>query len=138
MRSLFFFILSVALFSGTAFCQSDTIKTASGLKYIYLKKGNGIPVTVGAKTSVDYTGWLLNGTQFDSSEGKKPIKINAGTGQVIKGWDELLLLLRTGDEAEVIIPANLAYGERSIPNADGSYLIPPNSPLKFRLKIVKV
>src|SRR5688572_2121264 len=101
MRFVIFF-LSFLLFSGRIFAQTDTIKTTSGLKYIYLKKGNGTPVSVGAKTSVDYTGWLLNGTQFDSSEGKKPIKINAGTGQVIKGWDELLLLLRKGDEAEVI------------------------------------
>jgi peptidylprolyl isomerase len=138
MRSLLFILFSLLLGSGAVFGQTDTVSTASGLKYIYLKNGSGTAIKTGSKATVHYTGWLLNGTQFDSSEGKKPIKINAGTGQVIKGWDELLLLLRTGDEVEVIIPANLAYAQRGVPNAEGNYLIPPDSPLKFRLKIVEV
>ena len=47
---------------------------------------------------------------FDTSEDGKPLKFNAGIGKVIKGWDEMLLLMRVGDEVEVIIPAALAYG----------------------------
>jgi FKBP-type peptidyl-prolyl cis-trans isomerase len=136
------FLLSIA-FVLTVFlanAQSDTVTTPSGLKYVYLQKGNGAAVTPGAKVGVHYTGQFTNGQVFDTSEGGAPIKLKAGTGQVIKGWDEMLLLMRGGDEVEVIIPAALAYGNRGVPDPGqpSGFRIPPGATLKFRMKLVDV
>ncbi|HSI91751.1 MAG TPA: FKBP-type peptidyl-prolyl cis-trans isomerase [Adhaeribacter sp.] len=139
MRS--FLLLSV-LFLFSAFCQAqpDTVHTVSGLRYVVLENGNGKLVKKGAKVKVHYTGRLTNGFIFDSSEGSKPIKLKAGTGEVIPGWDEMLLLMRKGQEVEVHIPAYLAYADRGVahPEEPGNYLIPPGSDLIFRMKIVDV
>ena len=137
MRSALVFVFSLLLaFSSHA--QSDTVKLASGLRYIILKQGKGGAVSKGDKVLVHYTGRLANGFVFDTSEDGKPLKFNAGIGKVIKGWDEMLLLMRVGDEVEVIIPAELAYGERGVPNRDGEgFLIPPGSPLYFKMRLMK-
>ncbi len=119
--------------------QSDTVKLESGLRYILLTEGKGWAVAPGEKVLVHYTGRLANGQIFDTSEKGKPLKFNVGVGRVIKGWDEMLLLMRSGDEVEVIIPAKLAYGERGVKNPDDeTYLIPPDADLYFRMKLVKV
>ena len=123
----------------TAQAQSDTVKLASGLRYVVLKEGRGGTVGKGDKVLVHYTGRLADGTVFDTSENGKPLKFNAGIGKVIKGWDEMLLLMRVGDEVEVIIPANLAYGERGVPNRDeDGYIIPPGADLYFKMRLMKV
>ena len=104
-----------------------------------LKEGRGGTVGKGDKVLVHYTGRLADGTVFDTSENGKPLKFNAGIGKVIKGWDEMLLLMRVGDEVEVIIPANLAYGERGVPNHDeDGYSIPPGADLYFKMRLMKV
>ncbi|KAA9331201.1 FKBP-type peptidyl-prolyl cis-trans isomerase [Adhaeribacter soli] len=138
MRLLLFLAFVLPVFTLQA--QNDTVSTASGLKYFYLAKGKGPTATPGAKVSVHYTGRFLDEKVFDSSEGEAPIKLKAGTGQVIKGWDEMLLLMRAGDEVEVIIPATLAYGSRGVPDPGqpSGYRIPPGSTLKFRMKLVEV
>lgn len=138
MRLFFFLVFVLTAFLAQA--QSDTIKTASGLKYVYLQKGSGPAVTPGAKVAVHYTGQFTDGKVFDTSEGGAPIKLKAGTGQVIKGWDEMLLLMRGGDEVEVIIPAELAYGNRGVPDPGqpSGFRIPPGSTLKFRMKLMDV
>lgn len=119
--------------------QPDTLQTASGLRYLVLKQGKGGTVGKGDKVLVHYTGRLANGFVFDTSEDGKPLKFNAGIGKVIKGWDEMLLLMRVGDEVEVIIPAELAYGERGVPNRDGDgFLIPPGADLYFKMRLMKV
>ena len=75
---------------------------------------------------VHYSGFLLDGTKFDSSvERDEPLTFVAGAGQVIPGWDEGLLLLKKGSKARFIIPSNLAYGDRDLGK------IPPNSTLSF-------
>ena len=137
MRFALLLVFSFLLaFSGRA--QSDTVTLASGLRYVVLKEGKGGPVGKGDKVLVHYTGRLANGFVFDTSEDGKPLKFNAGIGKVIKGWDEMLLLMRVGDEVEVIIPAALAYGERGVPNRDGDgYLIPPGAPLYFKMRLIK-
>lgn len=83
---------------------------------------------------VQYTGLLTNGTQFDSSLTRnQPISFRIGAGQVIKGWDEGIAQLRVGDQATLIIPPQLGYGERG---AGG--VIPPNAMLIFIVEVVGV
>lgn len=110
------------------------IKTASGLYYNITQKGKGVSPDRGQKVSVHYQGSLLDGQIFDSSfERGQPIDFAVGTGQVIPGWDEGIMLLRQGDRAEFIIPHQLAYGSRG---AGG--VIPPNATLIFEVELVKV
>lgn len=138
LRFLFFLACGIAL-QASALAQSDTVKLASGLWYVVLKEGRGGVVGKGDKVLVHYTGRLADGKVFDTSEKGKPLKFNAGTGKVIKGWDEMLLLMRVGDEVEVIIPANLAYGDRGVPDRDGEgFLIPPGATLFFKMRLMKV
>ncbi len=111
----------------------EFITTASGLKYMITKQGEGRKALNGDILTVHYTGKLTNDSVFDSSvEKNKPIKITLGKGQVIKGWDEGLSYLQAGDEAIFIIPPDLAYGERPVGP------IPANSTLKFEIKLIDV
>ncbi len=107
--------------------------TASGLYYIETKKGTGNPPAAGDKISVHYTGTLTDGTKFDSSIDRgKPIEFEVGKGQVIKGWDEGLLLMRKGGKARLVIPFSIAYGERGVGN------IPAFSPLVFEVELIDI
>lgn len=109
-------------------------RTDSGLYYQITEPGNGPKATRGQKVSVHYRGSLLNGQIFDSSfEREQPITFAVGTGQVIPGWDEGILLLSQGDKAAFIIPPQLAYGSQG---AGG--VIPPNASLIFEVELVKV
>ena len=108
---------------------SAMTKTASGLYYKDEVVGTGTQAAVGFNLSVDYTGWLHDGTMFDSSTGKSPITFVLGIGQVIRGWDEGLLGMRVGGRRQLVIPAHLAYG------AEGRGQIPPNATLVFRVDL---
>ncbi len=109
-------------------------ETASGLRYKVLEKGSGKQATKGAGVSVHYKGQLLDGSVFDSSyKRKEPIDFTVGVGQVIKGWDEGILLLQVGDKARFVIPSNLAYG-----SAGAGGVIPPNAILIFDVELVAV
>ncbi|WP_075343978.1 peptidylprolyl isomerase [Tenacibaculum agarivorans] len=109
-------------------------ETPSGLRYKILQKGEGKKATKGAMVSVHYKGQLLDGTVFDSSyKRKQPIDFAIGVGQVIAGWDEGIQLLQVGDKARLVIPSNLAYGERG---AGG--VIPPNATLIFDVELMNV
>lgn len=112
----------------------DTLTTMTGLKYIRLNETEGTPVTAGSTVAVHYTGYLLDGTIFDSSISRgEPISFPIGVGRVIKGWDEGIALLKVGEKARLLIPSALAYGERG---AGG--LIPPNTDLIFDVELVSV
>jgi len=105
--------------------------TASGLRYRVTELGKGKQVEAGDKATVHYTGKLTNGTKFDSSKDRnQPFTFKVGGGQVIKGWDEGLQLLKVGDKATFVIPAELAYGDREM----GS--IPPKSTLVFDIEVL--
>ncbi len=113
----------------------DTTTTASGLKMIKLNSNDENPSPKeGDLVSVDYSGYLLDGKLFDSSIDRgEPIKFPVGTGRVIKGWDEAILLLHVGDKARLIIPSELAYGKSGAGN-----VIPPNATLIFDVTLIKI
>jgi FKBP-type peptidyl-prolyl cis-trans isomerase/cyclophilin family peptidyl-prolyl cis-trans isomerase len=109
-------------------------KTASGLMYLKLTEGKGPAVTPTSKIQAHYTGWLLNGTKFDSSVDRaQPITVDLARGGVIPGWLEGLKLMRLGDKWKFVIPPELAYGPAGRPP-----VIPANSALVFDIEIVGV
>ena len=107
--------------------------TASGLKYAIIQEGEGELVGKEKQATVHYSGFLLDGTKFDSSvERDEPFTFVAGVGQVIPGWDEGVQLMKKGSKARFIVPANLAYGDRDLGK------IPPNSTLIFDVEVLDV
>ncbi len=109
-------------------------KTATGLRYkITQTNAEGKPAKRGDNVQVHYTGTLLDGTKFDSSvERGQPISFAVGTGRVIPGWDEGIMLLKEGEKASLVIPSFLGYGKR------GRGPIPTNAILMFDIELVKV
>jgi len=107
--------------------------TASGLYYIEQAKGTGVQAVPGKKVKVHYTGTLLNGTKFDSSRDRKePFEFTLGKGQVIKGWDEGIAMMKKGGKAILIVPSSIGYGERDMGE------IPPYSTLVFDVELIDV
>ena len=114
---------------------TDTMTTASGLKYLVVEKSNNpTKAENGMMVDVHYTGFLTDGKVFDSSiERRNPISFQLGTGSVIRGWDEGIALMNVGDKYRLIIPADLGYGAHGA----GSD-IPPNATLLFDVELVNV
>lgn len=114
--------------------QIEEIPTESGLYYIETKKGRGTHPIAGQTCVVHYTGKLLDGTVFDSSlERGEPFSFRLGAGEVIKGWDEGLALMKKGGKAQLIVPSAIGYGDRGA----GS-MIPPYSPLLFEVELIDI
>jgi FKBP-type peptidyl-prolyl cis-trans isomerase FkpA len=110
------------------------IKTSSGLYYVQTQKGKGESPKNGQTVQVHYTGKLLDGTIFDSSVQRgTPFEFVIGTGQVIKGWDEGIALMKPGEKGTLLIPSALGYGA----NGAGPS-IPPNSVLIFDVELIGV
>lgn len=110
------------------------ITTSSGLTYVDEVIGNGEVAVAGKTATVHYTGWLVNGTQFDSSLDRgQPFSFRLGVGQVIKGWDEGVQGMKVGGKRKLMIPANLGYGARGA----GS-IIPPHATLIFDVELLGV
>jgi peptidylprolyl isomerase len=106
------------------------ITTRSGLMYQVLKQGNGSSPANGAAVTVNYVGKFLDGTVFDSSIARGT-PANFKIGQVIQGWNEALVAMKKGEKRLLVIPPELAYGERGYPGA-----IPPNSFLVFEVELI--
>ncbi len=105
----------------------------SGLSYIVTRRGEGRQPHLGEKVIVHYTGVMTNGVKFDSSLDRgQPFVFELGAGRVIKGWDEGIGKLKVGDQATLIIPPELAYGEQ------GRGPIPPNATLIFVIELVGI
>ena len=105
----------------------------SGLYYIPVTVGTGPKAEPGKMVKVHYTGKLLNGKVFDSSRKRNsPIEFMLGRGQVIKGWDEGISMMRQGGKATLIIPSNIAYSDRDMG------VVPPYSTLVFDVELVEV
>ena len=109
-------------------------KTPSGLAYADMRVGTGQQPTAGKPVKVHYTGWLENGTKFDSSvDRKEPFVFIIGVGQVVPGWDEGVMTMRVGGKRKLVIPPQLGYGARG---AGG--VIPPNATLIFEVELLDV
>lgn len=112
--------------------EAETITTASGLQITVIEVGTGDTAEAGKTAVVHYTGWLLDGTKFDSSVDRgTPFEFPLGAGRVIKGWDEGVATMNIGGKVELIIPPGLAYGASG---AGG--VIPPNATLKFEVELL--
>jgi FKBP-type peptidyl-prolyl cis-trans isomerase len=139
--SSFMFVIMVLTLSFTISASSeedkkvpDTQKTDSGLQYIVMEEGTGDQAVSGKKVKVHYTGKLEDGTEFDSSIKRgQPIEFTLGVGQVIKGWDEGIALMKVGGKTQLIIPPELGYGA-----AGAGSVIPPNAVLIFDVELVEV
>jgi peptidylprolyl isomerase len=113
-------------------------ETDSGLKYLDLKEGAGEPPKTGRTCVVHYTGWLweqdAKGKKFDSSVDRGvPFAFHVDNQEVIKGWDEGVLGMKAGGKRQLLLPPDLAYGERG---AGG--VIPPNATLLFEVELLEI
>lgn len=110
------------------------ITTESGLIYEEITLGSGAEATSGRPVSVHYTGYLTDGSKFDSSKDRNdPFNFPLGAGHVIKGWDEGVQGMKEGGVRKLTIPPHLGYGARG---AGG--VIPPNATLVFEVELLKV
>ncbi|AUH49392.1 peptidylprolyl isomerase [Chromobacterium sp. ATCC 53434] len=104
------------------------------LKIEDLVVGDGKEAVRGALITTHYTGWLEDGSKFDSSVDKgRPFQCVIGTGRVIKGWDLGLMGMKVGGRRKLSVPAHLAYGERQIGDR-----IPAHSNLLFEIELLEV
>ena len=104
------------------------------MKVEMITSGAGLSPKHGETVTVHYTGWLTDGTKFDSSADRdEPFAFVLGTGQVIQGWDEGVATMRAGDKVRLTIPPELAYGEAGYPGA-----IPPHATLIFEVELLSI
>ena len=114
--------------------KAQAKKDESGLRIFTVKEGTGRTPKAGEIVQVHYTGYLTDGTKFDSSLDRgKPIVFPVGKGNVIAGWDKGIMQLKEGQKAIFFIPPHLGYGERG---AGG--VIPPNANLIFEVELIKI
>lgn len=114
--------------------EEDYTTTDSGLQYLDLEEGDGEEVSEGDEVTVHYTGWLEDGTRFDSSYNRgEPLNMVVGSGQVIPGWDEGLVGMKVGGKRQLRIPPDLGYGEEGAGD-----IIPPDATLIFDIELQSI
>ncbi|MDX1383003.1 MAG: FKBP-type peptidyl-prolyl cis-trans isomerase [Thermoanaerobaculia bacterium] len=127
------------LLTGLAVAVQDgdpegTVTTKSGLKYLDLEIGEGPRVRRGDRARVHYTGWLEDGTMFDSTRRQgRTFTFPVGKGRVIRGWDEGLIGMQIGGKRRLVVPPKLAYGKRGAGN-----VIPPDETLTFEIELIGI
>jgi len=117
------------------FCTAVTLESrADGLGVGDIVVGTGPGAAAGQRLTVQYTGWLQNGTMFDSSRTRnQPFPLTLGNHEVIQGWDEGLQGVKAGGKRRLVIPPALGYGA----NGAGG-VIPPNATLVFDIEVVSI
>jgi peptidylprolyl isomerase len=114
--------------------QDDYVTTDSGLKYYDIVEGDGPLPETGQFVIVHYSGWLEDGTKFDSSWDRgEPYTFQLGTGNVIPGWDEGVASMKVGGKRQLVVPPELAYGE-----AGSGGTIPPGATLIFDVELLEI
>jgi FKBP-type peptidyl-prolyl cis-trans isomerase len=114
--------------------SGEATVTESGLQIIDIEVGTGDEVQAGQTATVHYTGWLADGTKFDSSLDRgQPFAFPVGAGRVIAGWDEGVVGMKVGGKRRLIIPPDLAYGPQGRPP-----LIPANAELTFDIELLGI
>ncbi len=113
--------------------DGDTITTDSGLQYIDIEQGNGDSPKTGQTVVVHYTGWLTDGTKFDSSVDRGQPFTFSLTGGVIQGWLEGVATMKVGGKRILIIPSDLGYGSRGSPPKIGA-----NATLVFEVELLSI
>ncbi len=112
-------------------------RTASGLFYRILEEGEGAFLAWGDYVTAHYKGYLLDGKVFDSSYRKgRPTQFYIGN--MIDGWNEGLQLIKPGGSIQLFVPSALGYGEEGVPDGKEGYVIPPDTPLVFEVKVLEV
>ena len=122
-------MIAMVLIAG---CSKDKEVMDGELIIEDLKVGEGTAVAQYNIVTVNYTGWLTDGTKFDSSlnPGRTPFRFTVGGGQVIKGWDEGLIGMKVGGKRKLTIPPSMGYGSQDMGD------IPPNSTLVFEIDLL--
>ena len=120
--------------AGNEESSTTTINRGGNMKIEKLKSGTGQKPQRGQSVTVHYTGWLTDGSKFDSSVDRdEPFTFVLGMGQVIQGWDEGVATMVIGDKVKLTIPPEKAYGRDGYPGA-----IPPNATLVFEVELLEV
>ena len=116
---------------------ADYTTTASGMKYLIIKEGEGAAPSAGSTVKAHYTGWLDgfdSQKKFDSSRTQgRPLTFKVGTGQVIRGWDESFSTMKVGERRKIILPSRLGYGDRGAGN-----IIPGGATLYFDVELLDI
>jgi peptidylprolyl isomerase len=120
--------------SGPPPLTQEPVLTESGLGIIDIVEGTGASPQAGQTAVVHYTGWLADGTKFDSSVDRgPPFNFAFGTGRVIPGWDEGLATMKVGGKRRLVIPSDLGYGAKGSPPK-----IPPDAELTFDIELLEI
>jgi FKBP-type peptidyl-prolyl cis-trans isomerase FkpA len=110
----------------------STMERSGGVYWRDLAIGQGTTARDGSKLTIHYTGWLADGTRFESSrDGDEPVTFTLGERRAIRGWEEGIRGMRVGGTRQLVIPPRLAYGGRGVPGR-----VPPNASLVFEVDLV--
>lgn len=115
------------------------VTTGSGLQYADIVVGTGAVAQDGSSVAVHYTGWLADGTGFDTSRGLQPLPFTIGQHQLaVVGFEEGVVGMKVGGKRRLFVPAALGYGATAVYDQNGRLVIPANSDLIFDVELVSV
>lgn len=122
----------------TASVSGDTITTSAGLRFIDDSLGTGAALPWCTTVAVLYTAYLMDGTPFDSTDIDRPLRFAPGLGDLIDGFEQGVVGMRTGGTRRLIIPPELGYGSEPVRDNDGTIIVPGNSTLVFDVEVLGI